>query len=184
MTEPFEHTIYRIPVDDDVEPDVVRTAIRGVVSRNGRLLMVYSPVNGDYKFPGGGTESNETHEQTLVREVKEETGEQIGGSLWLIGRVREYGEAMQPGASVFMMDSYYYGTVAALNAKGAQKLDSYESDLKFTPQWVTVEEAIRTNESLLADPERAPRWTRRETWVLRWLLRAASEPESQETDRL
>lgn len=29
---------------------------------------------GDYKFPGGGVEGNESHSECLIREVAEETG--------------------------------------------------------------------------------------------------------------
>jgi hypothetical protein len=36
-----------------------RTAVRAVAIRRKKLLMVYSPVNGDYKFPGGGVSKKE-----------------------------------------------------------------------------------------------------------------------------
>src|SRR5574344_2040560 len=55
-----------------------RTAVRGVISRKNtsgqiELLMIHGKY-GDYKFPGGGQEQNETNIDTLCREVKEETG--------------------------------------------------------------------------------------------------------------
>ena len=39
-----------------------RAAVRAVVIRGTTLLMVYSPVNKDYKFPGGGVDENENPE--------------------------------------------------------------------------------------------------------------------------
>ena len=167
--DPIEHTIYRIPVAAGTIPDITRTAVRAIISDRNRLLMIYSPVNGDYKFPGGGIEPGETHEQTLVREVSEEAGQCIVEPFLLVARIREYGEAMQTGASVFMMDSYYYTAAIDSGVRTEQSLDAYEDRLKFTPRWVTVDEAIGTNERLLAGSGGAPRWTPRETWLLRRL---------------
>ena len=47
-------TIFRDPGLDIHGKTDHRVAVRAVVIRGGNLLMVYSPVNGDYKFPGGG----------------------------------------------------------------------------------------------------------------------------------
>ena len=41
--------------------------------RDGRLAMRVQP-GGEYKIPGGGQEPGENYEQTLIREVKRETG--------------------------------------------------------------------------------------------------------------
>lgn len=49
-----------------------RTAARGIIQKNGRYLLIHSKY-GDHKFPGGGMNDGETLEQTLVREVQEET---------------------------------------------------------------------------------------------------------------
>ena len=53
---------------------VYRTAIRGVALRGRELLMVHSTEVGDYKFPGGGMNEGEEHEQALRREIREECG--------------------------------------------------------------------------------------------------------------
>ncbi|MBI6015060.1 NUDIX domain-containing protein, partial [Clostridium perfringens] len=38
------------------------------------LILLDISNRGDYKFPGGGVEKGETPEETLRREVQEETG--------------------------------------------------------------------------------------------------------------
>lgn len=43
-----------------------RTAVRGIIYDRDRLLMVQTRL-GDYKFPGGGVQENETHEEALKR---------------------------------------------------------------------------------------------------------------------
>ena len=48
----------------------------GVVIRHHSILMVHHQHDGReyWTLPGGGVESNETPEQAVVREIKEETG--------------------------------------------------------------------------------------------------------------
>ncbi len=46
-----------------------RPSARAIIRREGKLRMVYSPVEKYYKFPGGGIRGNEDRIDTLIREV-------------------------------------------------------------------------------------------------------------------
>ncbi|MEK5038658.1 GNAT family N-acetyltransferase [Sporosarcina sp. FSL K6-3457] len=50
-----------------------REAIRAVIIRKNKILLLHTN-KGDYKFPGGGVEGQESHSECLIREVAEETG--------------------------------------------------------------------------------------------------------------
>ena len=52
----------------------VRAACRGIVIRDGQLLLSYESKNDVYMSPGGGIENGEAPEECCVREIKEETG--------------------------------------------------------------------------------------------------------------
>ena len=67
-------TIYRNKGANPEGKTFQREAVRGVIFRDGELLMIYSTVNGDYKFPGGGIEADELHAEALQREIQEECG--------------------------------------------------------------------------------------------------------------
>ena len=56
---------------------VRREAAKAVVERDGLLLLLLTPRTGDHKLPGGGVHPGETHEQTLQRELREETGYEV-----------------------------------------------------------------------------------------------------------
>jgi 8-oxo-dGTP pyrophosphatase MutT (NUDIX family) len=143
-----------------------REAVRGIILRGRELLMIYSPVNQDYKFPGGGVGAGESYEQTLYREVLEESGAQVARIDGEFGKVIEYDLPMEKDYDLFKMTSYYY-LCQIEPGFGHQQLDDYEEDLKFCPRWVDIDEAIQNNQTLIdAKWQRLPRWALRDTILL------------------
>lgn len=129
--------------------------------------MILSANVGDYKFPGGGVQPGETHEQALAREVAEECGMTLLHMGEEIGSVIEYNHDTETGFDTFKMTSHYY-RCQVTDGSGVQRLDEYERDLGFTPVWVEIEETIRANKSLNGKVN-APKWLRREIFVLEYL---------------
>lgn len=144
-----------------------RVAVRAVVLRDNYLLMVYSPVNGDYKFPGGGVEKNEKLANALQREVLEECGTRITQINHEIGSIIEYAIEKELDFDTFKMTSHYF-LCEANDFVTSQALDDYEAKLGFQPVWVEVDSAIQTNNSRLEQPE-PPRWTVRDTFMLKYI---------------
>lgn len=144
-----------------------REAVRGVVIKGRTLLMIYSSKNGDYKFPGGGINPGETHEDALVREIREECGATVLSINDELGKTIELDIPNEKDYDVFKMVSYYYICDVAPSF-GQQSLDQYEKDLGFTPLWVDIDKAIKTNQMLI-DSNNCPRWTPRETFVLKYI---------------
>jgi 8-oxo-dGTP pyrophosphatase MutT (NUDIX family) len=80
-------------------PERFRPSAKAVVVHDGKVLLTRNRTPGDHRpdwhiFPGGGQHPGETLDQTLVREVREETGIEIepGRLLW----VRELIAALRP----------------------------------------------------------------------------------------
>lgn len=146
-----------------------RAAVRAVVIHGANLLMVYSPVNGDYKFPGGGVDENENPKAALKREVAEECGMKLTRILENIGCIVEYALPMKPVFDVFKMTSSYYLCEVDATIE-QQRLDPYEKDLGFQPAWVDIDRAIRTNTAILrSDTKKPPQWTAREVFMLEYI---------------
>lgn len=150
-----------------------RRAARGVLINDSRILLVYSEVNGDYKFPGGGIDEKESNEDAVKREVLEECGVKVTSVISLLGRITEYDRSKDNGLDYFKMDSYYYLCEAESLEFLPLNLDKYEEELKFTPVWVELNKAIEKNSELIKS-NNAPVWTKRENIFLSYLSECLS----------
>ena len=80
--------------DEDIESSVIRVKAM-IINSNNEILLAHN--NGTYQFTGGHKEDDETLDDCLVREVKEETG---------IDVKLQTGPFMQ----IVTYDSNYFGT--------------------------------------------------------------------------
>ena len=71
---------------DGISVEIRRTAVRGVIFISGLLLLNESS-DGLLKLPGGGRERGERDADTLIREVREETGYRV-----IPDSIREFGQ--------------------------------------------------------------------------------------------
>lgn len=141
-----------------------RIAIRAIIMKGENILLVHTN-KGDYKFPGGGLEKDESVEEGLKREVKEETGylncevkERLGTIIQ-----RSFDEYEEYG--IFEMVSHYYVCELTDEKKSSLTLDEYEAELNFKPEWVSLEKAIKENEIHLKRIDKNG-WVERENFVL------------------
>lgn len=146
-----------------------RRAVRAVIFRDGKLLMVKTN-RGDYKFPGGGSKDGETDEETLKRETAEETGYEGCTTKLLLGQVCEQDRDSFDEEAFFKMTSLYYLAALDSERQGSQLLDDYENEQEFAAEWVTAAYAMENNEKLLNSGVLINDWVRRETHVLKELL--------------
>ncbi len=108
-----------------------RTACRGIVLREGKLLLSHEAGSGLWMIPGGGLEPGEDETSCCVREVAEETGYLIEPSACALV-IEEYFYDFKH------TNRYYFGTVIR---KCEQHLTDREAKAGMEPRWLTVEEA-------------------------------------------
>ena len=149
--------------------DFVRPSARAILIRDGRIAMVHSLKYDYYKFPGGGIEKGEDPVQAVIRETLEEAGLTV-----IPDSVREYGLVRRvqksPGDPTerFLQENFYYLCEAEPD-RTAQKLDGYEAEERFTPEFVEPETVIRVNRRGEHGPK-DPMMLEREARVLELLL--------------
>ncbi|MGG3912831.1 NUDIX hydrolase [Rossellomorea vietnamensis] len=141
-----------------------RTAVKAVIIQDGKILLMHSN-RGDYKFPGGGVEEDESLSAALIREVAEETGFIHCRVKEPVGIVTQRYMDMYDEDTIFEMTSHYFHCELSDYDKIPQQLEEYESELEMTPRWITLDEAIDGNERLM-DKYENNRWIIRENYVL------------------
>ena len=120
-----------------------RPSVRGIIISDGRVAMMHSLKYDYYKLPGGGIEEGESLEETLVREVREESGLVVKRDT-----IKEFGyvRRIEKGRyeDIFIQENFYFLCEVEERIE-AQKLDDYEEEERFVLEFVTPEHAIEVN---------------------------------------
>lgn len=147
--------------------EINRYAVRAVIIKNHQLLLIHLKTTNEYKFPGGGVETNENFESALIREAKEEAGVNIASINSIIGYIdQRYPDKYRKNENYYMRSIYYLVTID--DQRFEQSLGKQETELGFSPAWVSIDEAIALNNNrLLLGTDY--HWTERETLMLDYL---------------
>ncbi len=133
---------------DDM-PEIVRTAVRGIIFTGGKLLLIEDNKN-EVKLPGGGREEGETDMDTLVREVREETGcSVITETVRPFGYIEEKRKSFKGDAIWHQFSRLYFCDVA--DERGDTDYSENEKERGMRAVTFTVDEAIAKNHAMLND---------------------------------
>jgi 8-oxo-dGTP pyrophosphatase MutT (NUDIX family) len=145
----FNETFYRTDkalLNFESAKMYTRKAVRAVINKDGKLLMIHLDKTDEYKFPGGGLNAGETDHEALIREVHEEAGYTVTKIGEKIGTITEYSIDTYDKNAIFKMTSDYY-LVSVDDKSEEQHLEEYEQDLLFRPVWVRAEDAYTKNKA-------------------------------------
>ena len=112
--------------------DKSRTACRGIVLKDGKLLLSYETDTDTWMLPGGGLEAGESESACCVREVGEETGLVVEPSLPQL-EIDEYYEDCR------YVSLYYFCRAAGRTEK---HLTEREKQAGMEPRWLFPAEAL------------------------------------------
>ncbi|MBR4576889.1 MAG: NUDIX domain-containing protein [Clostridia bacterium] len=113
--------------------DKTRTACRGIIFRDHRLLLSYETATGQWMLPGGGLEAGEDERQCCIREVAEETGFKIRPTDCVM-EIDEYYEDFK------WVNRYFFGEIIG---ETAIHLTQREKETGMEPRWLPPDEIIR-----------------------------------------
>ena len=144
---------------DPALPEIRRMAVRGIIRRGEGLLFIQSS-RGELKLPGGGKEGNESDLDTLIREVREETGARvIPGSVRPFGYIEEKRLSIKEPMIWHQFSMLYF--CDAEDDLGETDYSESEKALGMQRVVCTVDEAIERNRRML-ESEGVKAWNKRE----------------------
>lgn len=126
-----------------------RRSTRGIVfDSDNNIALLFAQEKSYYSIPGGGVNVDETYEQGIIRECKEETGCDIE-IIRYIGTTLEYRKNNNQ-----VCEAWGY-ILKVVGEKGPVVLvgDEDESEKTTIILWVPISEAIRLIESVPISPE-------------------------------
>ena len=112
--------------------DKTRTACRGIIRKDGLLLLSYETRTGQWMLPGGGLEDGEEEAECCTREVAEETGYIVRLSACVL-EIDEYYEEWK------YVSRYFIGEVTG---RTDTKLTDRETEAGMEPRWISADEII------------------------------------------
>lgn len=146
---------------DDM-PVIEKHAVRALIEKNGLFAMQKSS-DGEYKIPGGGVEGSENLIDTLIREVREETGLLvIPESIEEIGEVLELREDIFEQGKKYVAHSYHY-TCQVKEERVELCLTESEKKKGYHLAWADIDTIIESNEKLMKKE-----WQMRDAKFLKW----------------
>ncbi len=144
-----------------------RHSVRGIIIKDHKIAMVHLLSKGYYKFPGGGSEGIETQRETLIREVREESGLVVKPET-----IKPYGlvhrAQLDKRGFAFTQDNYYY-LCEVENEIQNQLLTETEAKDRYTLEFVDPLVAIEVSRSAPVN-EFVQLSIQRETGVLETLM--------------
>lgn len=116
----------------DFPPKKTRPAARGLVIRDGKILLTYEKNKDVYMSPGGGLEAGETFPECCIREISEESG--------YIAEVKVPFVTINEYCFDTCYEAHYF--ICEVKGQGQQQLTPTEIDHGVCPVWLSIEKAI------------------------------------------
>jgi ADP-ribose pyrophosphatase YjhB (NUDIX family) len=149
------------------QPIIYKDAVRAIILKDGKVLLLFSEEAKEFKFPGGGVKELEGRKTTLRRKVLTEVGLIVNSINESLGYVDQIYNDIYDDKKYFFLRSYYY-FCELFNSDIKPSFHIIEKGYKFVPMWVTIEEAIEINQAK-NDAGSEYNWTERELYVLKLL---------------
>ena len=117
--------------------------VRGIIIKDNQVILMYRRKNGVeyYAIPGGHLENNESNEECLIREIKEEFSIDVK-VIKLLGKVEKNnkidyiyscewidGELLLGGEEKIISNSENYYEIRKVNIKDIDKIELYKENL-------------------------------------------------------
>ncbi|MBQ0001668.1 MAG: NUDIX domain-containing protein [Clostridiales bacterium] len=143
----MKRSITMIADDGKGSYERVRVGARGILIRDGKVLLGHERSKDYWCFPGGGHEAGETLEETCRRELEEETG--------IVVRIKEEYITIRSCFRERIFENHYF--LCEYEGETVLHRTPEEAANDLTREWVTFQEAMNIF-SDLSKADSHPNW--------------------------
>lgn len=132
---------------DENMTELVRVAVRGIIFIGEKMLLIEDS-KGEVKLPGGGQNKGESDRDTLIREVREETGRTvIPETIRPFGYIEEKRESLHENMIFHQFSRLYFCEVT--NERADTAFSDNEKNHGMSSILCSLDEAIKKNHTML-----------------------------------
>ncbi|MDP5253270.1 NUDIX hydrolase [Vibrio sp. HB161653] len=153
-----------------------RYSTRAIALQGSDILVMYTQRYQDYSLPGGGMDEGESRQRALLRELSEETGARLTGSIYEYGQYEEYRPWHRDDYDVMHQVSFCY-LCEVDKVLGDNQLEAHEIKNGMTPMWLDIHTAIAHNEQVIANSSKKGLSIERETFLLKHIANHCLEAD-------
>ena len=113
-------------------PERVRESARGLVVKDGKILLTCEARTGIYMSPGGGVEEGETLTECCIRELREEAG-------LTVKPVERFVTVNEFSLGTLYISHYFLCEITGECKRSLTDTEAYNG---VRPRWLTLDEAI------------------------------------------
>ena len=126
-------------------PVLEKHSVRAIIVKDGLVATQHGNA-GDYKILGGGIEEGESHEEALIREVREEAGLVVKPeSIEAIGEVEELRRDRFDSSMTYHCHSYIYRCQVG-EERVEPEMTASEIEKGYHLAWATPEEIVEAGQ--------------------------------------
>lgn len=128
-----------------------RVSARGVMIKDGKILLMYTKRYNDYTFPGGGVDCEEHLHSGLKREMLEETGAVDVEIIEELGYIEDFRPYARADYDLVHEKSYFY--LCDTDKFEEAQFEDYEIKNGMKHVWIELDEAITHNKKVIEQKE-------------------------------
>lgn len=153
--------MFNVMLIDKLEKNRIKTnhrvAVRAIIVRDDKKILMLKSSLGDYRVPGGGVEEGEKLEDSLKREVVEETGLKNIVINRKLGETTRIKNDKKEENSIIEMKNHYF--LCILNSIDSYKeCNSFSDETNMDIEWISIVEALENNKRVYEEHKNKEVW--------------------------
>lgn len=169
--------MFNVMLIDDLDKDRSkknnRLAVRGIIVRNDKKILMLKSTLGDYRLPGGAVELGETLEKSLKREIEEVGLDNIIINKHLGKTTRIKNDKKDKNATIEMINHYFLCFLDESYDYNEHLNFSHETNMEI--EWIFIRDALKNNKKIFEKYKDSQQWMKNSFPIFKAIINVCNE---------